>query len=33
VLGTTHVQMLPIALQNGALVLSASNGIRIYCHL
>ncbi|MCA8976247.1 MAG: hypothetical protein KDC98_16120 [Planctomycetes bacterium] len=31
VIGTTYVQMLPIALSNGALVLKASNGVDITC--
>ncbi|MCA8978228.1 MAG: hypothetical protein KDC98_26105, partial [Planctomycetes bacterium] len=31
VTGTTYIQMLPIALQGGALVLTASNGVQIHC--
>ncbi|MFO1076759.1 MAG: hypothetical protein U1E73_03430 [Planctomycetota bacterium] len=31
VVGTTHVQILPLTVLNGALALSASNGVRIVC--
>lgn len=30
-IGTTYIQMLPVTLQNGSLVLKASNGIRAHC--